>query len=43
MKQFFLKNKYWILTPVVILVALWACLMLLTEGKSIAPFVYSIF
>lgn len=43
MKQFFLNNKYWILTPVVILVVLWGCLMLLTEGQSIAPFVYSIF
>ena len=43
MKQFFLHNKYWILTPVVVLVVLWACLMLLTEGQSIAPFVYSIF
>ena len=43
MKQFLKDNKYWILVPMVVLVMLFAGLMLMTEGQSIAPFVYSIF
>ena len=43
MKQFFIENKYWILVPMIILVVLFGALMLMTEGQSIAPFVYSIF
>ena len=43
MKQFLLENKYWILVPMIVLVVLFGVLMLMTEGQSIAPFVYSIF
>lgn len=43
MKKFLQENKYWILIPMIVLVVLLAGLMLLTEGQSIAPFVYSIF
>ena len=43
MKQFLADNKYWIIGPAVVLAVLWGCLILLTEGKSVAPFVYSIF
>lgn len=43
MKQFLLDNKYWILVPMIVLLVLFGALMLMTEGQSIAPFVYSIF
>ena len=43
MKQFLLENKYWILVPMIVLVVLFGVLMLMTEGQSIAPWVYSIF
>lgn len=43
MKQFWLDNKYWILIPMIVLGVLFGGLLLMTEGQSIAPFVYSIF
>jgi hypothetical protein len=43
MKKFLQDNKYWILVPMIVLLVLFGGLLLLTEGQSIAPFVYSIF
>jgi Family of unknown function (DUF5989) len=42
-KQFLADNKYWIIGPALVLAVLWVSLILLTEGQSVAPFVYSIF
>lgn len=35
--------RYFILVPLVIIVVLFVVIVMLTEGKSIAPFVYAIF
>ena len=36
------RKKYWIL-PIVIVLALFGVIIILTEGTAIAPFIYTIF
>ena len=50
MKLFFLefweflkvRKKYWLL-PILILLALFGALIVLTQGTAVAPFIYTIF
>ena len=36
------RKKYWLL-PIIIILALFGGLIVLTQGSAIAPFIYSIF
>ena len=36
------RKKYWIL-PIVIVLALFGVIIILTEGTAVAPFIYTIF
>ena len=37
-----IRKKYWLL-PIIIVLALFGALIVLTEGSAIAPFIYAIF
>ena len=37
-----IRKKYW-LFPIIIVLALFGALIVLTEGSAIAPFIYAIF
>ena len=45
-KEFFLflkrKKKYWLL-PIIIVLALFGALIVLSQGSVVAPFIYTIF
>ena len=36
------RKKYWLL-PIIIILALFGCLIVLTQGSAVAPFIYTIF
>jgi hypothetical protein len=42
-KGFLKRHKWFILVPISFCLSAWLFLLLLTENKSIAPFVYAIF
>jgi len=46
LKEFFLflktRKKYWLL-PIIIVLALFGGLIILSQGSAIAPFIYTIF
>jgi hypothetical protein len=37
-----LRKKYWLL-PIVVMLAVFAGLIVLTEGSAVAPFIYALF
>ena len=39
---FFVRKKYWLL-PIIIVLALFGGLIILTQGSAVAPFIYTIF
>ena len=45
-KEFFLflkeRKKYWLL-PIIIVLALFGALIVLSQGSAVAPFIYTIF
>ena len=45
-KEFFLflkqRKKYWLL-PIIITLLIFGCLIILSQGSAIAPFIYTIF
>jgi hypothetical protein len=36
------RKKFWLL-PIIIVTAIFGCLVILTEGSAVAPFIYTIF
>ena len=41
--DFLRDNKKWWLAPIIIFLALFGALLVLTEGSAIAPFIYTLF
>ena len=41
--QFFLKNKWWWLAPMIALLLILGVLILLAQSSAIAPFIYTLF
>ena len=37
-----IRKKYWLL-PIIIVLVLFGCLIILSQGSSVAPFIYTIF
>jgi len=41
--DFLMVRKKWWLAPIIILLALFGALLVLTEGSAVAPFIYTLF
>jgi len=41
--DFLMVRKKWWLAPIIIFLALFGALLVLTEGSAIAPFIYTLF
>jgi len=41
--EYLKHRKKWWLTPIIIFLALFSVLIVLTEGSAIAPFIYTLF
>lgn len=41
--QYLLSNKKWWLAPIIIMLLLLGMLIFLTQGSSVAPFIYTLF
>lgn len=41
--QFLKEQKKWILIPILIVFALLSCMIFLSAGSSISPFIYTLF
>ena len=41
--HFFLHNKWWWLTPMVLILVLFGLLLIFAQGSAIAPFIYTLF
>ena len=36
------RKKYWLL-PIIVILVIFGCLIVLTQGTAVAPFIYTIF
>jgi hypothetical protein len=41
--QFFIQNKWWWITPMVIVLILFAFLIIFAQSSAVAPFIYTLF
>ena len=41
--QFFLQNKWWWITPMLLVLMLFALLIVFAQGSAVAPFIYTLF
>jgi len=41
--QFFLQNKWWWLTPMILALLLFGTLVIFAQSSAIAPFIYTLF
>jgi hypothetical protein len=41
--QFFWQNKWWWLTPVIVVLMAFAGLLVLAQSSAVAPFIYTLF
>jgi hypothetical protein len=41
--QFFIQNKWWWITPMIIVLILFAFLIIFAQSSAVAPFIYTLF
>ncbi|MCI0482414.1 MAG: DUF5989 family protein [Candidatus Dadabacteria bacterium] len=41
--QFFIQNKWWWITPMIIVLILFAFLIIFAQSSAVAPFIYPLF
>jgi hypothetical protein len=41
--QFFIQNKWWWITPMVLVLILFAFLIIFAQSSAVAPFIYTLF
>ncbi len=41
--RFFLQNKWWWITPMLLVLLLFAFLIVFAQGSAVAPFIYTLF
>ncbi len=41
--QFFIQNKWWWITPMIIVLMLFAFLIIFAQSSAVAPFIYTLF
>ena len=41
--QFFIQNKWWWITPMIIMLILFAFLIIFAQSSAVAPFIYTLF
>ena len=41
--QFFIQNKWWWITPMILILILFAFLIIFAQSSAVAPFIYTLF
>lgn len=41
--QFFLENKWWWLTPMILVLLIFGLLIVFAQSSAVAPFIYTLF
>jgi len=41
--QFFLENKWWWLTPMILVLLIFGLLIIFAQSSAVAPFIYTLF
>ncbi|MGB2690955.1 MAG: DUF5989 family protein [Thermodesulfobacteriota bacterium] len=41
--QFFLQNKWWWITPMLLILFMFGLLIVFAKGSAVAPFIYTLF
>lgn len=41
--QFFLQNKWWWITPMLLVLLMFGLLIVFAQGSAVAPFIYTLF